>query len=60
VCERKTGFTAQTHHHTGKDQTEEDGHEKSSDVVYSEVHMIHIKTKAISVVPEDIYAEVKI
>ncbi|XP_077101530.1 uncharacterized protein LOC143752277 [Siphateles boraxobius] len=59
VCERKTEFMTQTGHNTGKDQTEEDNHEKGSDVVYAQVHMIHKKPKAIRVVPEDIYAQLK-
>lgn len=49
----------QTDHNTRKDQTEEDNHDRGSDVVYAQVHMIHKKTKAISVVPENIYAQVK-
>ncbi|XDV47027.1 hypothetical protein PO909_016776 [Leuciscus waleckii] len=55
VCE----FMTQSDHNRGKDQTEEDNHERGSDVVYAQVHMIHKKTKAISVVPENIYAQVK-
>ncbi|XP_048030329.1 B-cell receptor CD22-like [Megalobrama amblycephala] len=46
-------------HNTVKDSTEEDNNEKGSDVVYAQVHMIHKKPKAISVVHEDIYAQVK-
>ncbi|XDV47270.1 hypothetical protein PO909_016952 [Leuciscus waleckii] len=59
VCEHKNEFTTQSDHNRGKDQTEEDNHERGSDVVYAQVHMIHKKPKAISVVPEDIYAQVK-
>ncbi|XDV47028.1 hypothetical protein PO909_016777 [Leuciscus waleckii] len=59
VCEHKTEFTTQSDHNRGKDQTEEDNHERGSDVVYAQVHMIRKKTKAISVVPENIYAQVK-
>ncbi|CAM4721746.1 unnamed protein product [Leuciscus chuanchicus] len=57
VCEHKNEFTTQSDHNRGKDQTEEDNHERGSDVVYAQVHMIHKKPKAISVVPEDIYAQ---
>ncbi|XP_067234389.1 myelin-associated glycoprotein-like isoform X2 [Chanodichthys erythropterus] len=52
-------FATQTDHNTVKDSTEEDNHEKGSDVVYAQVHMIHNKPKVISVVHEDIYAQVK-
>ncbi|XP_067291738.1 myelin-associated glycoprotein-like [Pseudorasbora parva] len=52
-------FTTEINQNTEADSTEEDNHEKDSDVVYAQVHMIPKKTKAISAVPEDIYAQVK-
>ncbi|KAK9953458.1 hypothetical protein ABG768_017447 [Culter alburnus] len=46
-------------HNTVKDSTEEDNNEKGSDVVCAQVHVIQKNLKAISVVPEVIYAQVK-
>lgn len=51
-------FSTQIDHITEKDSTEEDNYEKGSDVVYSQVHVLHTKPKAISVLPENIYAQV--
>ncbi|XP_051738769.1 sialoadhesin-like isoform X2 [Ctenopharyngodon idella] len=54
MCERKT----KTDHDKVKVSTNEDDNEKGSDVVYAQVHVLQNKTKAISVVPEVIYAQV--
>ncbi len=56
-CE--TEFSTQINHITEKDSTEEDNNEEGSDVVYAQVHMLHKKTKDISILPENIYAQVK-
>ncbi|XP_058620613.1 sialic acid-binding Ig-like lectin 14 [Onychostoma macrolepis] len=42
-----------------KGSIEEDNNEKCSDVVYAQVHVLIKKPKAISVLPGDIYAQVK-
>ncbi|XP_058621789.1 sialic acid-binding Ig-like lectin 13 isoform X2 [Onychostoma macrolepis] len=59
VRDCETEFSSQTVHITEKDSTEEDNSEEGSDVVYAQVHVLHKKPKAISVLPENIYAQVK-
>ncbi len=59
VCDCETEFSSQINHITEKDSTEEYNSEEGSDVVYEQVHVLHKKPKAISVLPENIYAQVK-
>ncbi len=59
VCDCETEFSSQINHITQKDSTEEDNNEEGSDVVYAQVHVLNKKPKAISVLPEVIYAQVK-
>lgn len=56
-CE--TEFSTHIDHITENGSTE-DNNEEGSDVVYTQVYMLRKKTKAISVLPEAIYAQVKI
>ncbi len=60
VCDCETEFSTQINHVTEKDLTEEDNSEEGSDVVYAQVHVLHKKPKAIRVLSEVIYAQVKI
>ncbi|KAL1248807.1 hypothetical protein QQF64_022125 [Cirrhinus molitorella] len=57
VRDCNTKFSAQINHKTEKDSTEEDNNKKGSDVVYAQIQVFNKKTKAISVRPEDIYAQ---
>ncbi len=59
VPDCNTEFSSQIDHITEKDSTEEDNNEKHSDIVYAQVHVLNKKTKAISVLPGDIYTQVK-
>ncbi|XP_016301527.1 uncharacterized protein LOC107657798 [Sinocyclocheilus anshuiensis] len=58
VRDCNTEFSTQIDHITEKDPIEEDNNEKGSDVVYAQVHVLHKKTKAISILPENMYAQV--